>query len=247
MKPLLIIQHLEREDAGVFAEVLEQRSTASWVVRTYAGDRVPEVADDFGGLLILGGLMNVEETARYPHLRDEMLLIRLAHQAGVPVLGICLGAQLIAAASGAPVYDGEIKEIGWHEVELAPEALGDLLFYDFPERFKVLQWHGQTFDLPAGAVRLVSSQAYPNQAFRCGRTSWGLQFHLEASGELLRCWLEAGSEELAAYPYIDINEILAGIERYEADCSRLGRKLFERFIEVAMLASKGQAHRTKPE
>lgn len=247
MKPLLIIQHLEREDAGVFAEVLEQRSIANRIVRTYAGDRVPEVADDFSGLLILGGLMNVEETARYPHLNDEMRLIRLAHQAGVPVLGICLGSQLIAAAFKAPVYDGEIKEIGWYEVELAPEAVGDLLFYDFPERFKVLQWHGQAFDLPAGAVRLVSSQAYPNQAFRCGRTSWGLQFHLEANSELLRRWLEAGSEELAACPYIDRDEVLAGIERYEADCIGLGRKLFNRFIEVAMIASTGQAYRMKPE
>ncbi len=237
MKPLLIIQHLEREDAGVFTGVLEQFSFESRLVRTYAGEQVPSGPEDFSGLLVLGGLMNVDQTGRYPHLIEEMRLMRLSHQAGVPVLGICLGAQLTAAAFGAPVYDGKVKEIGWYQVDLAPEAENDRLFHGFPDRFKVLQWHGQTFDLPAGAIRLVASEAYPNQAFRYGSTSWGIQFHLEADGRLLRRWLEAGSEELAACPYIDRDEVLAGIESYEAECLGLGRELFKRFIEAAKTAS----------
>jgi len=237
MKPLLIIQHVETEDAGIFAEVIERRSTPIRLVRTFAGDRMPVAPDDFSGLLSMGGLMNVAQTGRHPYLIDEMRLVRLAHKAAVPVLGICLGSQLMAAAFGAPVYEGRIKEIGWYEVELAAQAAGDPLFSHFPSRFKVLQWHGQTFDLPAGSVRLATSEAYPNQAFRHGSTSWGLQFHLEADGRLLRRWLETGSEELASCPYIDRDEVLAGIESYEAECLGLGRKLFERFIELAAGAS----------
>jgi GMP synthase (glutamine-hydrolysing) len=233
MKPLLIIQHLEREDAGVFTEVIERRSIPCRLVRIYKGDRVPDSPQEFSSMLILGGVMNVDQADRYPYLNDEMRLIRLAHDTGVPVLGICLGAQLMAAAFGSAVYDGPVKEIGWYEVELAKGAEKDPLFFDFQERFTVLQWHGQTFDLPAGTVCLASSRTYPNQAFRCGQTSWGLQFHFETNGELLRRWLEEGSEELAAAPYIDPDEILAGISTYEGECIGLARKLFERFIDIA--------------
>ncbi|MFC1613844.1 type 1 glutamine amidotransferase [Gemmatimonadota bacterium] len=238
MKPLLIVQHLEREHAGVFTEVLERRSIPCRMARIYKGDRVPDSPKEFSGMLILGGVMNVDQADRYPYLGDEMRLIRLAHDTGVPVLGICLGSQLMAAALDSPVYDGGVREIGWYEVELTAQAEKDPLFLDFPERFNVLQWHGQTFDLPAGAVRLASSRAYPNQAFRCGQTSWGLQFHLEADGELLRRWLEEGSEELAAGSYIDPNEILAGIRSFEGECVGLGRKLFERFIDIAAAATE---------
>ncbi|MBN2288084.1 MAG: type 1 glutamine amidotransferase [Candidatus Glassbacteria bacterium] len=241
MKPLLVIQHLEREHTGVFSEVLDRQPAPRRLVRTYAGEAVPADPGGFSGLLVMGGLMNVDQAGLYPHLTQEMRLIRLAHREGVPVLGICLGAQLAAAALGARVYQGEVKEIGWYEVELSPGAGTDPLFGGFPGRFRVLQWHGQTFDLPAGATRLASSRSYLNQAFRCG-SCWGIQFHLEADGPLVRCWLEAGSDELAASPGVDRDEILAGIASYEQNCLRLGRELFERFIGVVKDAADGWAH-----
>ncbi len=189
MKPLPIIQHLEREHPGIFSRVLEERSFPSHTLRTYEGDPVPERSVDFSGLLVMVEAMNVDQTGRYPHLEREMRLSAGAHREGVPVLGICLGSQLAAAAFGAAVYQGGTKEIGWYELGLTPAAAQDLLFRDFPGRFTVLQWHGQTFDLPEGAVRLVSSRNYPNQAFRLGNSSWGIQFHLETDGDLVRLWL----------------------------------------------------------
>ncbi|MEA2064484.1 MAG: type 1 glutamine amidotransferase [Gemmatimonadota bacterium] len=232
MKPFLVIQHVESEDAGAFGRVLRERSIETRLVRIFAGDPVPEQAEQWSGLLVMGGPMNVQEASgRYPNLADEMELIRLAHREGMPVLGICLGAQLVAAALGARVYDGGVKEIGWHEVAFTRQASSDPLLKDFPERLTVLQWHGQTFDLPQGAtVHLASSPLYPNQAFRYGQTTWALQFHLEATGEHVRRWMREGSAELAGCPKVDRDALVAGIEKYEAGLIELAEILFARFI-----------------
>jgi GMP synthase (glutamine-hydrolysing) len=238
-KPFLIIQHFATENPGRFGEILERSPLKTHLVCTYAGEKVPTEARGFSGMLIMGGPMNVEETVRYLHLLDEMRLIREFYRMETPVLGICLGAQLAAASFGAPVYTGKTKEIGWYELTLTGEGRKDSLFEGFPETFKVFQLHSQTFDLPSGAVLLASSPDYPHQAFRLGKCLWGLQFHLEATGNHIRRWIEDSTDDLAGCPDLDPRRVIADIPLYESFVLRLADKLFERFLKyVCSLSGK---------
>ncbi|HUU29955.1 MAG TPA: gamma-glutamyl-gamma-aminobutyrate hydrolase family protein [archaeon] len=233
-KPFLVIQHVESEDAACFAHILERSGMETELVRTYRSGKIPEEAVRYSGLLIMGGPMNVDQADIYPHLSQEMRLIRESAAAGVPALGICLGAQLMAASFGAPVYPGPVKEIGFYDVTLTREARQDRLFEGFPRTLKIFHWHAQTFDLPGGAVRLAGSPGYPNQAFRLGETLWGLQFHLEVTGSHIRRWLQENSAGIEACPDIDPDAVIADILKYEAAISRLAYKLFDRFLHLTL-------------
>jgi GMP synthase (glutamine-hydrolysing) len=196
MKKFLIIQHTPSEDAGLICDALAERGLESETVKIWAGaGLVPESVEPYNGMLILGGPMNVEESERFPNLIHEQELIRRAAADGLPVMGICLGAQLIAAAYGARVYQNTRKEVGWSEIALSESAKDDPLFRGIAGRFPVLHWHGQIFDLPEGAVHLASSTLTPNQAFRLSDNIWALQFHLEATGKHVGRWL--GERQLA--------------------------------------------------
>jgi GMP synthase (glutamine-hydrolysing) len=233
-KPFLVIQHVESEDPGVFADCLERRGAKIRLVRIYRSESVPVESRDFSGVLIMGGPINVEKSGRYSFLNQETQLIRNCHIRAVPVLGICLGAQLIAASFGASVYSGQAKEIGWYKVALTPEGRKDILFEGFPETFTVFQWHGQTFDLPESAVRLARSPGYPNQALRIGENIWGLQFHLETTADHVRNWLKENVSELAGQPDIDPKVVLDGIAEYQNQCSKMAVRLFERFYALTL-------------
>ena len=149
--------------------------------------------------------MNVDETARYPFLADEVNWIRQAIAAELPVLGVCLGSQLLAKALGSRVYANRIKEIGWYEIELTAAARGDALFGGCRPQETVFQWHGDTFDLPPRAVQLARGAECENQAFRFGSTAYGLQFHVEVTPEIVANWLgEPGNcGEVDGLDYID--------------------------------------------
>jgi GMP synthase (glutamine-hydrolysing) len=148
-------------------------------------------------LIVMGGPMNVNETHLYPFLDPEVELIKQAVLTGIPVLGVCLGAQLIAKALGARVYPNSVREVGWHHIEMLPEAREDNLFSETPQIFTVLHWHGDTFDLPAGAVQLARSNRCAHQAFRWGPLTWGLQFHLEVTPHMIETWIQ--DEESLSY------------------------------------------------
>jgi len=133
--------------------------------------------------------MNVYEEDRFPFLREEDLFIKESIQRGKRVLGICLGAQLIAKALGAKVFKAPEKEIGWYDVSLTEEGSRDPWFASFPKVFRVFQWHEDTFEIPKRAKLLATSTAVPNQAFRYGENAYGLQFHLEVTPEMIRDWV----------------------------------------------------------
>lgn len=189
---VLIIKNIFSEGPGTIADHLNAEKIPYSIIDLGIGDAVPPL-DFFTHLLIMGGPMAVYEMHRYAYLINESLLIGAAIKANKHVMGVCLGAQLLAHVLGARVYPGAKKEIGWYEVSLTPEGMNDPLMSGLalPGRSvaQVFQLHGDTFDLPGGAVRLASSDLYPNQAFRYGDRVYGLQFHIEVTPAIVHDWL----------------------------------------------------------
>jgi GMP synthase-like glutamine amidotransferase len=181
-----VIMHIESEGPGLFGELLRSSGVEVLTVRLHRGDALPAVGE-IDAALSLGGPMNVYEEAEHPFLADETVFLREAAARDLPVLGICLGAQMIAKAAGAAVTSNPVPELGWGIVSLTGEGRADPLFAGLPDALPVFQWHGDTFAIPAGATLLATGGDCRNQALR-HRNSWGLQFHLEADRTLLASW-----------------------------------------------------------
>lgn len=191
------------------------------------------------GLVVLGGSMSANDGDRFPFLLAELDWIRAAVRQDMPVLGICLGAQLLAKVLGAAVYRNAQPEIGWSQVELLPAAAEDRLFQGRSLRETVFHWHGDTFDLPAGAVHLAQSPACRQQAFRYGATAYGLQFHVEMVPDLMELWLRefVAAEASEAGRAIDVAAIRAAAAEAFPAMTSFSRCLLGRFGEMCM-ASK---------
>lgn len=204
------LQHAEFEPPAAILDWAHDREYAVTASHLYRGDPLPSV-DSFDLLVIMGGPMSVTEENIYPWLIGEKELVRQAVRAGKAVLGVCLGAQMIAAALGARVYRAAEKEIGWFPVRrVAATGVGA----ELPEEFVPLHWHGETFDLPPGAVRLAETAAVPNQAFQVGVRVLGLQFHLEATAESVAALVKncAGEINIGKYQQ-PAEQIAAGAKR----------------------------------
>jgi GMP synthase (glutamine-hydrolysing) len=195
MHPTCIIKHAEIEGPGLIEQCLEEKKLPYEIVALHLGMALPD-PEAVGPIVLMGGPMNVYEEERYPFLNREDLFIKEAIQRGKPVLGICLGSQLIAKALGARVFKAPRKEIGWYDVSLTGEGSTDPLFRAFPKSFPVFQWHEDTFDIPRGAKLLATSDAVPHQAFRYAENAYGLQFHLEVTEVMIREWVDSCEEEL---------------------------------------------------
>ncbi|AQR73528.1 glutamine amidotransferase [Sphingomonas sp. LM7] len=196
LKTVAAIRHIAFEDLGFFEAPLLR---AGYTVRYYdAGTDDLATIDPLATplLVVLGGPMGVYEEDIHPFLTQELQLIATRIAAGKPILGICLGAQLIARAAGGRVYPGPAKEIGFAPISLTSEGAASPLGYVAPDQ-PVLHWHGDTFDLPEGATLLASTDAYANQAFAIGANVLALQFHLEAGAGIER-WLTGHAGEIAS-------------------------------------------------
>lgn len=190
MRKLLVFQHVASEPLGHLDPLLR---AARCRIRYVNFGREPRAEPDVrrcDGLVVLGGPMNVDQAHLYPHLRTEIAAIRAAVLAERPVLGICLGGQLLAEAMGGHVHPNPVPEIGWYRLHTRPAAHDDRLFRHFERTPRhVFQWHAYTFRPPPGAVPLAWTRSCRNQAYRLGEHAWGLQFHLEADGPLIERWL----------------------------------------------------------
>ena len=186
---ILVFRHVPHEGLGSLAGALEAAGLPWEYVDAAEGAAMP-ASPDAAGYVCLGGPMSANDDAAY--LREEMRLIRAAVHAGRPVLGICLGSQLIARALGARVYRNAEREIGWFPVSWTPAGTRDALFQGLAPSETVFHWHGETFDLPDGAEWLARSERCRHQAFRRGSRVYGLQFHLEATPAMIREWCAAG-------------------------------------------------------
>src|SRR3990167_4981432 len=195
MKPVAIFRHARSEGPGYFATYLERRSIPWHLVAVDQGERLPRDARRFSGLALMGGPMSVNDEA-LPWIAPLLELVRDAGRKDLPVLGHCLGGQLMAKAFGGAVRASPVKEIGWGEVrvsdnEPAREWLGEL------QCFESFHWHGETFSIPPGGTRVLENANCANQAFALGR-HFGMQCHVEMTGELIRSWVRGGAGEIAA-------------------------------------------------
>jgi GMP synthase-like glutamine amidotransferase len=190
----LIIKHIDVEGPGLIEYRLMQERIPYQILNLETGARFPKI-NGLSHLIFLGGPMNVYEEERYPFLRDEDLFIKEAIQRGKAILGICLGAQLIAKALGAKVFKAPVKEIGWYDVSLTKIGSRDPQMSDLPKTFPVFQWHGDTFEIPNGAKLIATSSPISHQAFRYGERVYGLQFHLEVTEKMIQEWIETYEEE----------------------------------------------------
>jgi GMP synthase-like glutamine amidotransferase len=206
---MVILQHVPFEGPAAIAEWAAVRAVVTKTVHLYRGDALPSL-DAFDMLTVMGGPMSANDEAALDWLPPEIAFVRDAIAADKIVLGVCLGAQIMAKALGGAVYKGREKEIGWFPVECAETA--HPLFEGIPAEFMAFHWHGETFSLPENAVRLASSPSTENQAFAVGKRALGVQFHMEATKESVNALIEnaAGDIEGGAYQQLP-DEIRAGI------------------------------------
>jgi len=232
MTTLLVLQHIACEPPAAYEDELNARGVGLARVEIDEGDPLPDWRD-FAGIIVMGGPMGAYEEGAHPWIAAEKRLIAEAARADVPVWGVCLGAQLLAASLGAAVYPGSEPEIGVLDVKLTGDAARDPVFRDAPPSFPSLQWHGDTFDLPDGATLLASSPAYRSQAFVYGR-AYGLQFHLEVTPELAAEWgrVPAYAESLERVRGEGaLDPLLAEVTGRAVEMVPLARRLFGAWLE----------------
>jgi GMP synthase (glutamine-hydrolysing) len=229
---VLVLQHIACEPPGVFEDVLHERGADLHRVELDEGEPLPDWRE-FDAIVAMGGPMSANDEGELPWLADEKQLIGEAVRAGRPFWGVCLGVQLLAASLGARVYPGPEPEVGLLPVELTDDGRADPVFAGLEIGLATLQWHGDTFELPDGAVRLARSPVYENQAFRFER-AYGVQFHLEVSGSMAREWADV-PEYVASLERTlgaaGAPAFLAAIEESADEMRAAGRVLFERWLD----------------
>jgi GMP synthase (glutamine-hydrolysing) len=228
MAKILVLQHHPAENLGAIADALEEAALAWQYVRVFDGHPIPKDVKGLGGLIVMGGPQTVYQLDRFPYLREEIALIESALKVDKPILGVCLGSQLLAAALGAQVRRGEHREIGWFPVHLNDAAKDDRLLRELPSEFAAAHWHSDVFDLPRDALALASSERTPVQAYRYGAKAYGLLFHAEMTREIITALVSEFGEGLKRVG-IDGNEMMVEAERHLPALARIGDTIFGRW------------------
>lgn len=232
---VLVLQHIACEPPGVFEDVLRERGAALHRVELDEGEPLPESLEGIDAIVAMGGPMSVNDEAEHSWLPAEKALIAAAVREGVPFWGSCLGVQLLASSLGATVRQGPAPEVGVLAVNATAEATDDPVFSGLAWPRPTLQWHQDTFDLPAGATLLATSPLYPHQAFRVGRVTYGVQFHLEVDEAMAEQWARVPAYVASADTVLGpgglerlLGDFRSVMEEMQAD----GRTLFSRWLDL---------------
>lgn len=229
---MLILQHVACEPPGLIATMLDRAQIATTVVHTDQGQPFPTIPDGIDGLVVMGGPMGVYESDTYPQLRDELRLIERTLARRLPILGVCLGSQLLAPVLGAPVTKGQRKEIGWLPVMWDVAASHDALFHEVSwQPLTVLHWHGDVYPLPAGATALAHSAQTACQAFRYETSAYGMLFHMETDVAQVERMASTFTDELRA-EQIDPATLIDAAHRYTASTGVAARRVFGAWANV---------------
>jgi len=228
----LIFRHFPTEGPGYFARFLDRQGIPHRTIKIDEGESVPESIADIPGLVLMGGPMSVNDPL--PWIPKVLHLIRQAVAADIPVLGHCLGGQLLSKALGGRVRGSRAKEFGWLPVTVVDSALTSTWLNGLPPHFEVFHWHGETFSIPTGATHILRSRYCRNQAFVIGK-SLGLQCHVEMTPELVRSWARAGAGEIArALPGAGVQrpaQMLISLPERAARLNRIADVLYTRWIQ----------------
>lgn len=230
MKPIAIFRHAPAEGPGHLASFLDSRNLPWQLIAIDSGDPVPASPQPYAGLVFMGGPMSVNDDL--PWIPATLELIRQAVASGIPVLGHCLGGQLIAKAMGGKVGRNPVKEIGWGRVEVADSPEARRWFGDITE-FKAFHWHGETFSLPPGATRILSSAHCVNQAYVVGK-HLGMQCHVEMTDSMIREWCAVGADEIATSdsPAVQVPaDMLALNTGHLSTLNRVAEQLYDHWLD----------------
>jgi GMP synthase-like glutamine amidotransferase len=235
---VLFIKHIDIEGPGTIADFLDARAIQYKIADVSKNNALPSAPEQYQAIVILGGPMNVYEEEKYPFLKAEDALLKAALRKRVPLLGVCLGAQLIAKALGAKVRKAAEKEIGWFKVNLTDNGIKDRLFLDLKSKIDVFQWHGDTFDIPDKGLHLASSKVCSNQAFKYNDNAYGLQFHLEVTKDMVQEWLDAYSDEISSLgDKVNREAILEQAEASSETYNNQAKIFYENFFRTRELRS----------
>lgn len=198
MKNILILQHEAHEGIGAWEPLFQAQGRKVSIRKLFEGEKVPvdEALCEWDGIVLMGGSMSANDENKLDFIRDELKMVPQAIELKIPLLGVCLGSQVIAKALGAKVSRLPQGEIGWYPLHLGISASKDNLFGGLSGPVMMFQWHGESFELPSGSVHLAKSDLCPNQAFKYTDRVYGLQFHCEMTDSMVRDWVEKGREEI---------------------------------------------------
>ena len=187
-KEILIIKHIGIEGPGSIEEFFRNTAWNLKIINLDKGEKLPGLGDK-EAIISLGGPMNVYAEDKFLFLKEEDTFLRKAIKEEIPILGICLGAQILAKVCNAKVKKAKTKEVGWYKVSLTDAGRAEPLFMGLPKELTVFEWHEDTFEIPKGAQLLAESESCPNQVFRFGRNAYGMQFHIEVTPDMVESWL----------------------------------------------------------
>ncbi len=230
MKPIAVIVHVDHEGPGYLADVLAQRAIPFDVISIGRGDTVPKHVESWSAIVSMGGPMSVNDSL--PWIADECALLRAAVAADRPVLGHCLGAQMMSKALGGAVTKNPIREIGWFDVQPVPSTVAAHWLRDLPASMPAFHWHGETFSIPPGATRLLTNSNCVNQGFAIGK-SLALQCHIEMTEALIQDWVRRSPEEFQAPvgAVQSAQEILRDLEPRTRALRQVAEKIYDHWLE----------------
>lgn len=231
MRKVLVFQHVAHEILGTLNPALKQQGLRVRYVNFERDPQCQPSIEKYNGLIVLGGYMGVYEAERYTHIKTEMKLIETALKKNIPILGICLGAQILAHVLGADVRKHQQKEMGWYDIELTPAGEKNMLLSHFKKTEKIFQMHGDTFDIPKSCEHLAKSEICPAQAFSYGKKVYGLQFHLEVDEAMIMRWINnPRNQKDIIEANISVDDLKSDTDKFLKNSLQLSQQTFDKFI-----------------